>query len=89
MDDAHAESTAPMTCTIRDCAGEYQERRIAQVFTRDGESIVVEDIPARVCDVCGDTILSWVTVERLVKGLETRREPRKFAPVYSFDTVAA
>ncbi len=78
-----------MKCTIRDCTGEYQEKRISQVFTRDGKSVVVEDIPAKVCDVCGDTILGWETVERLLKALEVKQEPHKFLPVYSFEVVTA
>jgi len=78
-----------MKCSIRGCAGEYQERRISQVFTRDGNSIVVEGIPARVCDLCGDTILSWGTVERLLRALEVGQEPRKFLPVYSLEMVTA
>ncbi|TAK34943.1 MAG: YgiT-type zinc finger protein [Chloroflexota bacterium] len=78
-----------MKCTLRDCSGEYQERRVSQVFTRDGQSFVVEGIPAMVCDVCGDTILNWSTVDRLLRAIEVRPEPEKFLPVYLFDKEVA
>jgi len=78
-----------MKCTTRGCSGEYQERYVSQVFTRGGESFVVEDIPARVCDLCGDTVLSWATVEQLLRTLEVRQEPGKFVPVYSFKKLVA
>ncbi|HJW84665.1 MAG TPA: YgiT-type zinc finger protein [Anaerolineae bacterium] len=78
-----------MKCSVQDCTGEYQETLIAQVFTRNGESVVIEDIPAKVCDVCGDTIVDWATVERLLQMLDLKQKPRKFFPVYSFERVTA
>ncbi|MBU0512045.1 MAG: YgiT-type zinc finger protein [Chloroflexi bacterium] len=78
-----------MMCSIRGCSGEDPENFISQVFIRDGKSVVVENIPARVCNVCGDTILGWETVEQLFGILETPQEPRHFLPAYSFEVVAA
>lgn len=78
-----------MKCSVENCPGEYQERPISQVFTRHGESIVIENIPAKVCDLCGDTVLDWAAVERLWQTLDNQPKPRKFLPVYSYIAVPA
>ncbi len=78
-----------MKCSIENCPGEYQEQLISQVFTRHGESIVIENIPAKVCDLCGDTVLDWAAVERLWQTLDTQPKPRKFLPVYSYPATPA
>ena len=48
----------------------------------------IEDIPAEVCDVCGDTLLAPEVVERLVKIDVREREPAKFAPVFKYKVMA-
>ena len=78
-----------MKCTVTGCSGEYRERFITQVFDRHGQVIVVEDIPAQVCDVCGDTLLVPEVVEGLVKIDATGKEPVKFVPVFEYKTMAA
>ncbi len=77
-----------MKCSLQNCQGEYQDRRITHVFTRQGKSIVVEGIPARVCDLCGDTVLSWETTEQLFALLEASQKPVRFAPIYAFQKAA-
>ena len=77
-----------MKCTVSGCSGEYRERLITQVFDRQGQVIVVEDIPAQVCDVCGDTLLAPEVVERLVKTDAIGKEPVKFAPVFEYEAMA-
>ena len=76
-----------MKCSIENCPGEYQEQFISQVFTRHGESIVIENIPAKVCDLCGDMVLDWAAVERLWQTLDNQPKPRKFLPVYSYTAI--
>ena len=78
-----------MKCTITSCSGEYGERLVTQVFTRQGQVIVVEDIPARVCDVCGDTLLAPEVVEALVKIDAAGKEAVKFAPVFQYQAMAS
>jgi YgiT-type zinc finger domain-containing protein len=77
-----------MKCAVAGCPGEYKERRITQFFTRGGQAIVVEDIPAEVCDVCGDTLLAPEVVEQLVKIDVREKEPVKFAPVFKYKVMA-
>jgi hypothetical protein len=56
---------------------------------RNGESVVVERIPARICNVCGDMVIGWQTSERLLRALSSPQNPRTFAPVYAFETIVA
>jgi len=77
-----------MKCAVAGCSGEYKERFITQFFTRGGQAIVVEDIPAEVCDVCGDTLLAPGVVEQMVKIDVREKEPVKFAPVFKYKVMA-
>ena len=77
-----------MKCTIAGCQGEYREKLISQMFTRKGQSVVIEDIPAMECDVCGDILIDPEVVEQLMKIGVVGREPIKFAPVFKFEAVA-
>jgi YgiT-type zinc finger domain-containing protein len=79
-----------MKCSIENCPGEYQHKLISQVFARNGEAVVIEDIPVKVCDICGDTILNWETVEKLHATLDARQTPSHYVPAFAFgDLVAA
>jgi YgiT-type zinc finger domain-containing protein len=46
-----------MQCIVQGCPGEMEERRIVHTFVRDGKPIVIEDLPALVCPICGYTVL--------------------------------
>lgn len=48
-----------------------REDRVSEVFTIDGRRVLVERIPAQVCERCGEATFSRVTTEkvrRLVHG---------------------
>ena len=77
-----------MKCTVAGCSGEYQQRLIAQVFSRGGQVIVVEDIPTQVCDICGDILVAPEVVERLVRTDVAGKEPAKLAPVFQYEAIA-
>ena len=73
-------------CTL--ChSGTYREKRVVFKSKRDGRLMVVEDVPARVCDTCGDEIISLDTaleIERVLEG-----EPAYSSPIYRFPAEAA
>jgi len=54
-----------MKCIVQGCPGELESRRIVHTFVRDGKPIVVEDLPAWVCPVCGYTVLDLVVLDTL------------------------
>lgn len=54
----------PMTqtpCRNQGCPGHYEQRRIAVIEYHAGQPIIVDNVPARVCDECGDELLAWAT----------------------------
>lgn len=54
-----------MKCIVRGCPGEMEERRIAHTFVWDGDPMVMEDLPAMVCPVCGYTVLDLRVLDML------------------------
>ena len=69
-----------MKCDL--CPGHYVEKRTVVSFRRQGRTVVVEDVPALVCDICGDTLYSEATFRRVYELLED--EPQDAAPLYRF-----
>ena len=63
------------------CDGRYEERLIARAYRRNGKVIVVDDVPAEVCHLCGDTLLMPETVELIQEALSKAAEAKEFAPV--------
>lgn len=73
-------------CAIKGCPGRYVEKSITQTFRRDGRPIVIDDVPAEVCEVCGDVLFTPRTsrrLDKLVAGYE-QHSPKDTAPVCEF-----
>ncbi len=73
-----------MNCTVQGCPGAYEARRIVHTARRAGQVVVIDRVPADVCDVCGDTLLHPDTVRKIEALLEEERQPASSAPVYEF-----
>jgi len=71
-----------MKCDL--CEGEYQEKSVVRNYKWRGKTIVVEDVPALVCDRCGDTLIREETIAAIDELLKEEAEPREYAPVYRF-----
>ena len=69
-----------MKCDL--CQGQYREKTSVLSLQRQGDSVVVEDVPAVVCDLCGDTLLSEATVRKVQELLD--QQPQGTAPLYRF-----
>jgi len=76
-------------CSIRSCPGEYEEKQITHVIKRHGAVIVLENVPAEVCSICGDVLLSLATVEAIEKMLKNPGEPIRTVPVYHLPDATA
>jgi len=83
MGDAIQEEE-PMKCSLKSCPGEYQPQKIAYLLEHEGEIVVFRDVPALVCDVCGDTLLDSEVVEKLSRLLKEKKEPVGTAPVVCY-----
>ncbi len=51
---------------------------------RRGEVIVIDHVPAEVCSVCGDVLLTPDTVRRIEALLAATPPPARTVPVYEF-----
>lgn len=71
-------------CSITGCQGEYEQRLIVHTVKHHGEIIVINDVPADVCAICGDTLLTPETVRKIERLLKTRNRPAKTVPLYEF-----
>ena len=60
----------------------YQDKPVVFTARRGDRLIIVEDVPALVCDTCGDQIFT----ERTAGGIEraTEGKPAYSSPVYRF-----
>ncbi len=73
-----------MRCSVADCPGEYEEREVVRAMRQGDRIIVVEHIPAEVCDVCGDVLFTPETIERLEALRQTTAPPIRTVPLYRF-----
>ena len=78
-----------MKCSITGCPGEYEPGTVVQTARHDDRTIVIEDVPADVCCVCGDTLFSAETVRCIEKLLSSPPEPARTVPAFSFPLGAA
>lgn len=73
-----------MKCTLQGCPGEYEERHVVHPVRYHGEVMVIDHVPAEVCSVCGDVLLTAETVKRLEVLLHADRPPAKTVPLYEY-----
>ena len=64
-------------CSIKDCSGECQIREITHTVRHHGQVVVIDHVPAEVCSVCGDVVLSPETVSsaKVVASISKTRDP--------------
>ncbi|MEX0701431.1 MAG: YgiT-type zinc finger protein [Planctomycetales bacterium] len=73
-----------MKCSIEGCPGEYEPRRIAHTVRHRGKIVVIDHVPAEVCSICGDVLLTPETVRHIESLLGSHVRPDKTAPVYEY-----
>jgi YgiT-type zinc finger domain-containing protein len=73
-----------MKCSIVECPGAYEKQRIVQTVRQHGQVIVIDDVPAEVCSVCGDILMTPDTVRRIEALLRSTKAPARTAPVYEY-----
>ena len=76
-------------CIVQGCPGEMEPRRIVHAFVRDGKPMVVEDLPALVCPVCGYTALDLRVLDRLYALDVDKETPVRQAPVFRLSPIPA
>ena len=73
-----------MKCSIQGCPGNYEHREIVHTVKRGADVLVFENVPAEVCDVCSDMLLSPDTIRHLEQIINRRAEPQKHAPLFTY-----
>jgi YgiT-type zinc finger domain-containing protein len=71
-------------CSIEGCQGEYEERLIVHTVRHQGQPVVIDHVPAEVCTVCGDVLLTPGTVRGIEALLQAGRQPTGTVPLYEF-----
>ena len=72
------------TCSV--CgARESSEEFVEEVFRIDGKYVLVDQIPARVCDRCGEETFSPETTERVRLLVHGKAKPKKSIALKVFD----
>ena len=72
-----------MKCSLKNCPGEYKLRAITHTVRQGGHVVVIDHVPAEVCDVCSDVLLRPETIRRL-ESLLKRAQPASSAPLYEY-----
>lgn len=88
MADSTPKKDLKKPCSVQGCPGQYEERLIVHATHKEGCVVVINDVPAEVCDLCVDTLYTVETSERITDILRAlgrgELEPADAAPVYSF-----
>jgi len=58
-------------------------------FSRDGFTLVVQRVPAEVCENCGEAYVDQATTEELLRLARDLRQPRTAVVVRDYNTAAA
>jgi len=73
-----------MQCSVKGCPGKYEEKPITHTVKSAGKVVVIDHVPARVCDMCGDTLLDLKTVRHIEKIISSKEKPQRTAPLYEY-----
>lgn len=84
MGQPYPKETPNVKCTIQGCPGDYEDRRIVHTIRHRGRLVVIDHVPAEVCSVCGDVLISPRTARHIEALLETPHRPQRSAPVYEY-----
>jgi len=65
---------------------EYHEELVSEVFQIEGKPVLVENIPARVCNRCGEPVYSRETAEKIRQMLRSQAKPIRTVrmPVFAY-----
>ena len=83
MDDTRPKESR-VKCTIADCPGDCEPRLVTHTVRHNGRVVVIDRVPAEVCTVCGDVLLSPETVRHIERLLRTAGRPAREVPLYEY-----
>lgn len=69
---------------IEGCRGAHKQKTIMHTVRFRGQTIVIDNVPAEVCPVCGDVLFSPETVRQIETLLRTNTAPVRMVPMYEY-----
>ncbi len=73
-----------MYCHIQGCPGEYEQRKIVHVVHQGEQLMLIDQVPAEVCSICGDVLFTPATVRQIEALRDTTASPTRTVPLYNF-----
>ncbi len=73
-----------MRCSIDGCPGEYEQGEVVHTVRQGNRIIVIDHVPAEVCNVCGDVLFTPETVRQIEFLRQTTAPPTRTVPLYDF-----
>lgn len=67
---------------IQECF--YEPRQITHTVRNKGRIVVIDHVPAEVCSICGDVLLSPETVRHIEAMLSNEPAPARTVPLYEY-----
>ena len=77
----------PERCEV--CHGELRDGRAEFIFRHNGELVVVQNVPALVCEDCGEETFEPDVVERLQQAVWQKRCPVRLMQARVYDYAAS
>ncbi len=71
------------------CGGEYQENVVSYTIMYEGRFHIVEGVPAKECDKCGERLYAPKTVEKIQTAIWNHKKPARIVetPVIEFASI--
>ncbi|MDP4176581.1 MAG: YgiT-type zinc finger protein, partial [Bacteroidota bacterium] len=65
------------------CPGEYEKKLIPHLARTKGNYLLIKDVPAEVCNICGDTLISREVTDKILE-LVKNAKPQESIPSMRF-----
>jgi HTH-type transcriptional regulator / antitoxin MqsA len=72
-----------MSCVF--CGGKLEHKNVTFIYDEDNHYILVENVPAEVCEKCGEKIFAPKVTEELLKFAREKTKPSKTIQVPVFE----
>ena len=71
-----------MKCQL--CESEYKKKLVTHSQYYHGKLLIIDHVPALVCDACADILYEPGTTDRIKHIISTQKKPVRTAPVYEY-----
>ncbi|CAN2041241.1 YgiT-type zinc finger domain-containing protein [Candidatus Magnetomoraceae bacterium gMMP-15] len=72
-----------MKCVL--CGGKIEKKKVTFIYDYDENYIVIKNVPAEICELCGERTYSPETTDRLIMFANNQFKPLKEIEIPLFD----